>query len=356
MDLPVQPPLQPMLAKAASTVPPQRPAEADSSLNYWSYEPKWDGFRAIVFKDGDEVIIGSRSGKDLARYFPELVTAFKTELPKKIVLDGEIGVPREFELAGQPGKQRLSWEALSQRIHPAASRVNLLAEETPAIFIGFDALATGTEDLTGKPFSDRRIILQQSISGGNSCFITRTTEDASEAEQWFSEFEGAGLDGVVAKKLAGAYLPNKRELVKIKHKRTADAVVIGYRIHKSGTGIGSLLLGLYADDGELKMVGGIGAFSNADRISLQLELDSLRTGEDAQGEINRWKSSADASYIPLRPERVVEVSYDQMENNRFRHAVTFLRWRVDREPQSCGYDQLEVPLTCDLNDVLVQGI
>ncbi|MDI9893953.1 ATP-dependent DNA ligase [Rhodococcus sp. IEGM 1381] len=348
MDLPLAVPVAPMLAKAAKVVP----AQPEDGPAVWSYEPKWDGFRAIVFRDGDEVVLGSRGGKDLARYFPELVEAVKAELPEKIVVDGEIVVPRE-----KNGSTRLDWESLSERIHPAASRVTMLAEKTPAQFIGFDLLAVGHEDLTSEPFSTRRARLLDAVgTGGPSCFVTSATDDAAVAEDWFERFEGAGLDGVVAKKLDGLYLPNKREMIKIKHARTADCVLIGYRIHKSGNGIGSLLLGLYDGD-DLRMIGGASAFTDKRRLELLEELEPLRLGEDVtyDGEATRWNSSNDRNWIPVRIERVIEVAYDQMEGARLRHVARFLRWRPDREPRSCAYDQLEVPVRYDVADVIAGG-
>ena len=248
VDLPVNPPVAPMLAKAVAAVP----AQPDGGPE-WSYEPKWDGFRGLIFRDGDEVVIASRGGKDLARYFPEVVEAARTELPERVVVDGEVCVPKSFD-----GVVRLDWDSLSQRIHPAASRVTKLSQETPAIFIGFDALALGDRDLTGERFEVRRAGLLDAVGGGgpgSTLQVSRVTADPQEAQDWFTAFEGAGLDGVVAKRLAGLYVPGKREMVKIKHKRTADCVVLGYRVHKSGTGLGSMLLGLYGDDGEIRMVG-----------------------------------------------------------------------------------------------------
>jgi ATP-dependent DNA ligase len=353
VDLPLSPPLQPMLAKAAAGVPEQPPGE-DA---VWSYEPKWDGFRAIVFRDGDEVVLGSRSGKDLGRYFPEMLDAVREELPERCVLDGELVVPRETG-----GRTRLDWEALSERIHPAASRVALLAEQTPSQLIGFDLLALGDDDLTGRPFADRRAALLDVVGGsgsagdGRSCHVTTATTDAEVATGWFHTFEGAGLDGVIAKKLAGKYVPNKREMIKVKHSRTADCVVIGYRPHKSQPGIGSMLLGLYSD-GEVRMIGGASAFTAAKRIEMQEILDRHRVGEDVvhDGEATRWAAGRDRQWVPLNPELVVEVAYDQMEGDRLRHAARFLRWRPDREPSSCTYDQLEVPVRYDLADVLAGG-
>ncbi|MEP9416373.1 ATP-dependent DNA ligase [Gordonia sp. VNQ95] len=346
MDLPVNPPIAPMLAKATTGIPPQ-PADQPE----WSYEPKWDGFRALLFRDGDEVVIGSRGGKDLARYFPEIVDAARDELPDKVVLDGEIGVPSLIE-----GTHRLDWDSLAQRIHPAASRVTMLSETTPAIFIGFDALALGTTSVLVEPFTTRRDTLLEAIGPGGRdrrFHVSRVTESPVRAQEWFSAFEGAGLDGVVAKRLAGRYVENKREMIKVKHKRTADCVVIGYRIHKSGTGLGSMLLGLY-HDGQPRMIGGAGAFTDAKRIELQEMFEPMRLDPDkpAAGEPTRWRSEKSGQWIPIRPELVAEVAYDQMENGRFRHTVKFLRWRPDRDPESCGYDQLEVPLTYDLHDVL----
>lgn len=345
MGLPVQPPLEPMLAKAQTKVP------ADHGV--WSFEPKWDGFRALVFRDGDDVVLLSRSGKDLGRYFPEVIDAVRDELAPRCVLDGEIVVPREIA-----GRTRLDWESLSQRIHPAESRITKLATETPAHFIGFDALATGDRSLLKEPFRDRRESLLDSVHEKRWCHVTRTTEDPALGARWLEEFEGAGLDGVIAKRLDGPYLPGKREMVKVKHHRDADCVAIGYRIHKSGEGIGSILLGLYHEDGELQMVGGAASFTAKARLSLLADLEPLREGDQINdGEPSRWNSAADKRWIPVRPDRVCEVAYDQMEGNsqhgrRFRHAVKFLRWRPDREPRSCTFAQLDVPLNYDLSDVL----
>lgn len=345
MDLPVLPPLEPMLAKAQTKVPDE--------AGVWSYEPKWDGFRALVFRDGTEVRLQSRNGKDLGRYFPELIEALGDELAAQCVLDGEIVVPREID-----GRTRLDWESLSQRVHPAASRVKMLAEQTPAHFIGFDALATGDRALLDEPFRVRRAALIDSVHTAQWCHVTRTTEDPQLGAQWLEEFEGAGLDGVIAKRLDGPYLPGKREMVKIKHARDADCVAIGYRIHKSGEGIGSILLGLYREDGELQMVGGAASFTAKNRLKLLADLEPLRIGDELrEGEPSRWNSAADKRWIPVRPEKVCEVVYDQMEGNtvhgrRFRHAVKFIRWRPDRDPRSCTFDQLDVPLHYDLYDVL----
>jgi ATP-dependent DNA ligase len=334
-----------MLAKAQVKVPDE--------AGVWSYEPKWDGFRALVFRDGDDVMVQSRSGKELGRYFPELLDSLRDELSVRCALDGEVVVPREIG-----GRVRLDWESLSQRIHPAESRIRMLAEQTPAHFIGFDALATGDRSLLGEPFRVRRAALAEAIKEKQWCHVTRTTEDPALGAQWLQTFEGAGLDGVIAKKLDGPYLPGKREMVKVKHHRDADCVAIGYRIHKSGEGVGSILLGLYRDDGELQMIGGAASFTAKDRVKLLADLEPLREGDDVrEGDPSRWNSAADKRWIPVRPEKVCEVAYDQMEGNtvhsrRFRHAVKFLRWRPDREPASCTFDQLDVPLNYDLYDVL----
>ncbi len=348
VDLPVLPPLEPMLAKAQAEVPDEP--------GVWSYEPKWDGFRALVFRDGDEVMLQSRNGRELGRYFPELVEALRDELADRCVLDGEVVVPREIE-----GRVRLDWESLSQRIHPAASRVAMLAEQTPAHFIGFDALATGATSLLDEPFRVRRDALNEAVRSKQWCHVTRTTEDPELGAEWLQAFEGAGLDGVIAKRLDGPYLPGKREMVKVKHVRDADCVAIGYRIHKSGEGVGSILLGLYTGDGELRMVGGAASFTARNRLRLLADLQPLRIGNELrEGEPSRWNSAADKRWIPVRPEKVCEVVYDQMEGNsvdgrRFRHAVRFVRWRPDRDPRSCTFAQLEVPLHYDLYDVLEQA-
>src|ERR1700742_5021225 len=355
VDLPVMPPLEPMLAKAQAKVPVE--------AGVWSYEPKWDGFRALVFRDGDKVVVQSRNGKELGRYFPELEQALRDELAPRCVLDGEVVVPREVG-----GRIRLDWESLSHRIPPAASRINMLAEQTPAHFIGFDALATGDTSLLKEPFRVRREALAASVNEKQWCHVTSTTEEPEQGAKWLDTFEGAGLDGVIAKRLDGPYLPGKREMVKVKHARDADCVAIGYRIHKSGEGVGSILLGLYRDDGELQMVGGAGSFTAKDRLRLLGDLEPLREGDNMrEGDPSRWNSASDKRWIPVRPEKVCEVAYDQMEGNsvhgaggpatsghgqRFRHAVKFIRWRPDRDPESCTFEQLEVPITFDLYDVL----
>ncbi|MCT9002688.1 ATP-dependent DNA ligase [Microbacterium memoriense] len=338
----------PMLAKAVAGIPD--PAKMPGGL---SFEPKWDGFRAIVSWDGAEVVIGSRGAKPLTRYFPELVDAFAELLPEPCLLDGEIVVA-----TGEPA--RLQWDALSQRIHPAASRVALLSAQTPAMFIAFDLLARGDRDLQSEPFSVRRAELESLIAAvpPGPIHLTRTTTDAALAARWLAEFEGAGLDGVVAKPLDQPYAPGARTMLKIKHARTADVVAIGYRIHKSGQGVGSLLVGLYGADGELHGVGGVAAFTDARRRDLIDELAPLvARGDDGDpltgaSDRSRFTASSDVSFVRLRPERVLEVRYDQLEGHRFRHTVQFERWREDRDPRSCTYEQLETVAAYDLADVL----
>jgi ATP-dependent DNA ligase len=350
MKLPVMPPVAPMLAKSVPNIPATG-----------SYEPKWDGFRSIVFRDGGEVEIGSRNERPMTRYFPELVEAFRTGLPERCVVDGEIVI------AAADG---LDFGALQQRIHPAASRVALLAEQTPASFIAFDLLAVGDEDLTGQPFTRRRERLEQVLCGARPpVHLTPVTTDRQVALRWFDQFEGAGLDGVVCKPLDGVYEPDKRTMYKIKHVRTVDCVVGGYRLHKSGPdAIGSLLLGLHTDEGSLASVGVIGAFPMAERKSLLAEMQPLVTSFDGhpwnwaamfEGVANprdyqgsRWNAGKDLSFVPLRPERVVEVRYDHMEGARFRHTAQFVRWRPDRTPDSCTFTQLDQPVTFDLNHIV----
>ena len=351
MDLPLTPPVSPMLATAAPSV------EALPAVDGgYTYEPKWAGFRAVVFRDGDEVEIGSRGRKPLTRYFPELVEAARAGLPPRCVVDGEIVV-----IVREPGAQRLDWDLLAQRIHPAASRVDLLCRQTPADLVVFDLLALGDEDLTGLPFEQRRARLEQLFAdgaGGPSVHLSRVTTDPETAGRWFDTFEGAGLDGIVAKRNRSVYQQGKRVLRKVKHKRTADVVVLGYRIHKSGRGVGSLLLGLYTDDGQLWMVGGSSAFTDKRRLELIDELEPLvRRDEDGSpvihaGEKSRFAAPGRSSeVIALRPELVVEVAYDQMEKHRFRHTVQITRFRVDREARSCTYDQLDQPAAYDLRGV-----
>lgn len=339
----------PMLAKAAAAVP--EPSKVPGGL---LYEPKWDGFRGLVAWDGESVEIGSRGAKPLTRYFPELVEAIPALLSEPCLLDGEIVVA-----TGHPGAQRLDWEALSQRIHPAASRVALLAEATPAMFVAFDLLAHGDDDLLAAPFAERRSRLETLMKDvGHPLYLTRTTHDRDAAVRWLSEFEGAGLDGVVAKPLAQPYAPGKRTLIKVKHARTAEVVALGYRIHKSGSGVGSLLVGLYDADGTLRQVGGVAAWSDTKRRELIDELAPLVERDDSgdavtgAGERSRFTGSKDVSFVRLRPERVLEVRYDQLEGARFRHTVQFERWRADRDARSCTYDQIDTVAGYDLADVL----
>ena len=351
VDLPIELPVSPMLAKAVTSVPP--PDSVDGGL---AYEPKWDGFRCIVLRDGDQIELASRGKKPLTRYFPEVVEAVREHLPTRCAVDTEVVVRH-----GPPGAGRLDWERLSQRIHPAESRVQKLSRETPAELVCFDLLALDGDDVMSEPFGTRRDRLEQ-LAGGIApdapVHLTRVTRDAELAQEWFELFEGAGLDGVVAKPLALAYQPGKRTMLKVKHKRTAEAVVIGYRVHKSGQGVGSLLLGLYDGEGRLIPVGGIAAFTNARRLELVDELAPLtetdESGELLRGETDRSRFSGnkDVSFVRLRPERVVEVAFDQMEGHRFRHAVTFLRWRPDRDPQSCALDQVDRAVAYDLAAVL----
>ncbi|HEY9265560.1 MAG TPA: ATP-dependent DNA ligase [Mycobacterium sp.] len=352
MKLPVMPPVPPMLSKSVGTIPPGA-----------SYEPKWDGFRSILFRDGDDGELGSRNERPLTRYFPELVAAAREELPQRCVVDGEIVIATE---------RGLDFDALQLRLHPAASRVRMLAEKTPAAFIAFDLLALGDDDYTDRPFAERRAALVDALAGsGPSFHVTPATTDVDTAQRWFDEFEGAGLDGVIAKPLDGRYLPDKRAMFKIKHARTADCVVAGYRLHKSGAdAVGSLLLGLYREDGTLASVGVIGAFPMARRRQLLTELQPLVTSFDnhpwdwaaqvaADPELarrygggSRWNAGKDLSFVPLRPERVVEVRYDHMEGERFRHTAQFNRWRPDREARSCTFEQLERPVTFSLGDII----
>ena len=356
--MPLVPPVPPMLAKPVAGIDAK-----DLSAVEVSYEPKWDGFRSIIFRSGDRVEIGSRNEKPMTRYFPEMVEAVLANFPEKVVIDGEIIVRR-------PGEDRLDFEMLQQRIHPAASRVKRLAGETPASFVAFDLLALGEEDLMARPFAERRRLLEEALAQAKApIHLTAATLDKEVARGWFTQFEGAGLDGLVAKPLDGAYEPDKRTMFKIKHERTADCVVAGYRTHKSGDDlIGSLLLGINDADGNLVSVGVIGAFPMARRKELFDELQPLVTDfEDhpwswagemmetrtpTSGAGSRWNAGKDLSFTPLRPERVVEVRYDHMEGIRFRHTAQFVRWREDKDPADCTYEQLEEPVSYDLSDVL----
>jgi ATP-dependent DNA ligase len=359
MKLPVMPPVKPMLAKSQPSIPPGM-----------VYEPKWDGFRCIVFRDGDEIELGSRNEKPLTRYFPEVVEAVRASLPARCVLDGEIVI-----MSGNS----LDFEALLQRIHPAASRVKKLSVETPATFVAFDLLALGDESLVDEPFSKRRELLESVLgSAGSAVLLTPATDSLELATRWFEVFEGAGLDGVVAKSPNQRYQQDQRTMVKVKHERTADCVVAGFRWHRAspeGTAVGSLMLGLYADNGVLQHVGVCGAFSAVRRRELIAELEPYRTDDSAHpwnypdvtegvekglpipddrrpGGVTRWNAGKDLSWVPLRPERVCEVAYDHMEGGRFRHTAQFRRWRPDREPESCTYEQLDRPVNFDLARVL----
>jgi ATP-dependent DNA ligase len=359
MRLPFQPPLEPMLAKLSTDLP---------TGDGWLFEPKWDGFRAIVFRDGDETFIQSRDLKPLDRYFPELPPALKANLPDRCVVDGEIVIP---------GPDGLEFESLLLRIHPAASRVNMLAEQTPASFVAWDLLALGDEDLRDRPQSERREMIERVMAKAKPpIHLTPATREVELARDWFTRFEGAGLDGVVAKPLAAPYQPGKRAMAKIKHARTADCVVAGFRWHKNGPGthIGSLLLGLYDDAGSLHHVGITSSFSWERRAELVAELQPLRTnatdghpwsewadwagygqadasGTRMPGATSRWNRGKDLSWEPLRIERVAEVAYDHLQGDRFRHATTFVRWRLDKQPKDCRYDQLETNAPYELERI-----
>jgi ATP-dependent DNA ligase len=353
MDLPVESPLRPMLAKRLDALP---------QGEGWLFEPKWDGFRALVFRDRDALFLQSRDQKPFERYFPELLEPLATALPERCVLDGEIVIA---------GPRGLDFEALLQRIHPAESRVARLAEETPASFVGFDLLGLGDEDLRPAPFSERRARLERVLASAEPpIHLTPMTRDREVARDWFERFEGAGLDGVVAKRAEGPYEPGVRSMFKVKHQRTVDCVVGGFRWHKGGKGerVGSLLLGLFDDQGRLHHVGVAASFSDARRRELARELEPLRQGaaeghpwqgwiEAAEhptrvpGGQSRWNAGKDLSWIPLRAERVVEVSYDHMQGRRFRHTAHFLRWRPDKPPTECAYDQVEVTPPIELREI-----
>ncbi|MGW1026004.1 ATP-dependent DNA ligase [Streptomyces sp. NPDC002577] len=352
MDLPVKRPVLPMLAKPVAKIPPGM-----------HYEAKWDGFRAIVFRDGDEIELDSRTGKPLTRYFPELVEAVRDRLPERCVMDGEIVIALG---------DHLDFDALTERIHPAQSRVRTLAERTPASFVAFDLLAIGDESLLDTGLVERRDRLVTALSGVTApVHLAPATTDIEVAQRWFEEYEGAGLDGVIAKPLDLRYRPDQRLMFKIKHERTADCVVAGYRFHKSGPVVGSLLLGLYDDKGALQHVGVSAAFPMKQRAQLVEELAPLRmeSPEDhpwaawadeaahetarLPGAPSRWSGKKDLSWVPVRPERVCEVAYDHMEAGaRFRHTARFRRWRPDRTPESCTYAQLEEPVRYELSEIL----
>lgn len=351
MDLPVMPPVSPMLAKLVTKIPAGM-----------QYEAKWDGFRVIVFRDGDEVEIASRTTKPLTRYFPEVVAAARAELPRRCVLDGEIVIAHDG---------RLHFEELLERIHPADSRVRTLAERTPASLVAFDLLALDSATLMHEPQTARREALVEALRPARTPVYTApATTDQELARRWFTQFEGAGLDGVIAKPLDLPYRPGDRAMFKIKHARTADCVVAGYRLHKSGPVVGSLLLGLHDEAGHLQHVGVCASFPMARRQALVEELAPLRMADVAghpwgkwadeaahasrrmPGGPSRWSGGKDLSWVPLRPERVCEVAYDHMEGDRFRHTAQFRHWRPDRTPESCTYAQLEEPVHYDLGELL----
>jgi ATP-dependent DNA ligase len=356
-NLPLQPPIQPMLAKLARKIP--------SGGDEWLFEPKWDGFRCIVFRDGGRIELFSRNLKPLARYFPELLAPLEQALPARCIVDGEIVVPDR-------GDHGLDFDALLQRIHPAESRVNRLAAETPAEFVAFDLLAVDDRNVVDDTMLERRAVLVDTIIQNERVRLTPASTHRAQAEEWFEAFEGAGLDGVIAKPVGGTYEPGKRALTKVKHVRTADCAVPGYRIHKDGNGVGSLLLGLYTEDGDMRSVGVAAAFSVKRRSELLEELSS-RTGPDAlidhpwvgwakwqeeqhaERDANeaagkpttpsagsRWNAGKDLSFVPIRMGLVAEVTFGQLEGGRFRHGVGFVRWRPDRTPASCRFDQLDV--------------
>ncbi len=349
MDLPVMPPVAPMLAKAARELP----------VGDYLYEPKWDGFRCIVYRDGDEVELGSRNGKPLTRYFPELVEAIRAHMPPRCVVDGEVVI------AGSDG---LDFDVLSQRIHPAASRVALLSQETPASFVAFDLLAIGDRDLRDDPFSSRRTELEAALDrAAPPVHVTPITSDVATAGDWFDRFEGAGLDGVVAKPADVLYLPDQRAMIKVKHERTGDFVVAGFRWYQADRSVvGSLMLGLYDAD-ELHHVGVIGSFPAAKRRELVGELRSYRDPVDhpwsqwadfmvadggrQPGTMSRWNAGKDLSFELLSPTLVVEAAFEHLQGRRLRHTARFRRWRPDREPSSCTYDQLDVAVPALLADV-----
>ncbi|HWF66519.1 MAG TPA: ATP-dependent DNA ligase [Acidobacteriaceae bacterium] len=346
MHLPANPPILPMLAKRTEKLP----AGKD-----WLFEPKWDGFRALIFRDGKEILIQSRDKKSLNRYFPELLKPLATDLPSRCVLDGEIVIA---------GKNGLDFDALQLRLHPAASRVKLLSEQTPASIVFFDLLSKGDRDLRETPFSLRRAALVKLLShAAPPLHLTPNTPEHAVASDWFRRFEGAGLDGVMVKAKSGTYQPDKRVMYKVKHERDCDCVVAGFRWHKEGEGtaVGSLLLGLYDDAGVLQHVGVCASFTQQKRRDLVKYLAPYRKKARANhpwkswneeeagapksrmpGGPSRWSQGKDLSWEPLRPELVLEVAYDHMQNHRFRHVAQFRRWRLDKKPQSCTYEQLEV--------------
>lgn len=357
MDLPVLPPLAPMLAKATPSLP-------EGDAGQWWFEPKWDGFRCVVFRDGDEVELGSRNDRPLTRYFPELLEPLRTSLPERCVIDGEVVVT---------SNDGLDFDALQQRIHPAKSRVTRLAEETPASFVAFDLIALDDRALLDVPLVERRRLLEEALAGASPpVHLTPGSFDRAVAADWFSRFEGAGLDGVLAKAADGTYQPGKRAQLKVKHLRTADCVVAGFREHKNGDGPGSLMLGLYDDEGRLHHLGVASSFSVARRAELREHLapyvtddwashpwgewaDAMAHASEETGRLpggqSRWNAKKDLSFTALRPELVAEVAYERVDNGRFRHSARFQHWRPDRTPESCTFAQLEVVPPVELSIV-----
>ena len=354
MQLPVNPPILPMLAKRVSDLP---------ITGSWIFEPKWDGFRALVFRDGDEVLIQSRDEKPLNRYFPELIAPLLSQLPKRCVLDGEVVLARDGSL---------DFDALQLRIHPAASRVKMLSEQMPVSIVFFDLLAEDNQDLRSVPFEKRRKKMEKLlVSATTPIHLTPATLDLKVASDWFRRFEGAGLDGVIAKPIAGTYESNKRVMLKVKHERDCDCVVAGFRWHKKGEGtaVGSLLLGLFDESGELQHVGVCASFTDKKRQELIEFLKPYRKNaldkhpwkrwaaaefESEQripGAQSRWSHGKDLSWEPLRPELVVEVAYDHMQGSRFRHTAQFRRWRTDKTIRDCTYEQLEVVAPQELSEI-----
>ncbi len=346
-----------MLAKRVDALP--RPD--DSPGGEWLFEPKWDGFRVLIFREGDRLLLQSRDTKPLGRYFPELEAPLKAALPERAVVDGEI------VLATASG---LDFDRLQQRVHPAASRVKKLAEETPASVVLWDLLAEGDRDLRATPLVERRAALEAHVKTGiPSIHLTPLTRDRALANDWFERFEGAGLDGVMAKRANGTYEPDKRVMLKIKHERTCECVVAGFRWHKDGEGkaVGSLLLGLYDAEGHLQHVGVVGAFTAARRIALIEELAPYRTGAleghpwaswasaDPDGRMpgakSRWSGGKNLSWEPLRPELVAEVAYEHLQGTRFRHTAQFRRWRTDKPAADCRFDQLETTPPYELQTI-----
>ncbi len=355
MNLVLKPPVLPMLAKRAEAIPQD---------GAWLFEPKWDGFRALIFRDNDEILIQSRDGKSLNRYFPDLIDPLLQQLPPQCVVDGEIVIVTP---------QGLDFDALQLRIHPAASRVKLLAAQSPASIVFFDLLCEGDTDLSETPFEERRRLLEAMLrSAAYPLHITPSTMDRQVAEDWFSRFEGAGLDGVMAKPVNGTYMPDKRAMLKVKHERDCDCVVAGFRWHKTGEdAVGSLLLGLYDQRGALQHVGVCASFSMPKRRELVEFLAPYRhnalqnhpwaswaeqgSGGRMPGGQSRWSQGKDLSWEPLRPELVVEVAYDHMQGDRFRHTAQFRRWRNDKAPADCTYAQLEVVPPQELHAIFARG-